>query len=229
MRARYMMTGVAVAAAVAGCEPRSDPDAATPGQAPFSGDRPQSIRQAISIEGMQDTLTFHLVQAPGGFTLHFTTYVPEDMETEFSEEVEGGVVHFRAAFGGVRTERARLTVQIHPEGTIVEQAQQQLAAYLSGLYPDDTPVQRDAQYEAAVPVEPADRYPWARDESRFRVPAEMPNMILVGRAGLGTHGERVFHYIIEYPQEFAEGMEPRVQVILDEWRWTDTGGGLGSR
>jgi hypothetical protein len=167
------------------------------------------------------------VRSPDGFPLPFSTYVPEDMDAEFDAIETGHIVNFPARFGGQRTDRARLTIHAYPPGTSVDQAQTELAAYLSGLFPDDTPLTRGAQYEQATPVEPASRYPWATEESRYRVPGDQPGTVLTGRAGVSSHGNRVFFFIIEYPAEFADGMGPRVEAILDEWRWEDTGEALG--
>ena len=49
-----------------------------------------------------------------------------------------------------------------------------------------------------------------------------------GVSALGRHGQRLFVVRIEYPPEYAEGLLPRVGKVLEDWRWEDTGGGLGS-
>jgi hypothetical protein len=216
-----------VGALAGGCGPESGGDRAQADGGAVAVQRPETVRRPVTIEGMQESMEFRLVRSPDGFSLPFSTYVPADMEPEFSGAGADGVVHFRARFGGVVNERAGMTVHVHPPKTLVRQAQQQLAAYLSGLYPDDIPDMRGSGYETTVPVEPASRYPWAVEESRYRVPGGQPGETIVGRAGVGSHGERVFHYIIEYPAEFGDGMGPRVDAILEEWRWTETGQGLG--
>jgi hypothetical protein len=212
---------------LAGCDPRTEvvDDTAPTIQATA---REERVRLPITIEGMADTLSFRLVRAPRDFLLPFSTYVPDDMESEFTRVDERQVVHFTARFGGRLEPRARFSVYAHPPGTTVHQAQSELAAYLSGLFPDDSPF-RGPDYERQVPVEPADRYPWAVEESQFRVPRSDAPGILVGHAGVASDagGNALFHFIIEYPEEYADGMGPRVQAILDEWRWEDTGRMLG--
>jgi hypothetical protein len=212
---------VACAASVA-CEPRAQPVEQPEPPIPVA-ERDERVRRPILIEGMADTLEFRLVRAPRDFWSPFSTYAPVDMAVDFTSVDELRVVHFTAEFGGVRNERARLSFYIHPPGSTVEQAQAQLAAYLSGLFPDDTPIARDEPYEQADPVEPASHYPWAQHESRYTVPHPDGRGMLVGRSGVGVHGDRVFHFVIEYPAEYGDGMGPRVEAILDEWRWEPDG------
>jgi hypothetical protein len=207
--------------ALLACEPRTEivEDTAAPIQATA---REERVRRAIMIEGMADTLEFRLVRAPRDFPLPFSTYVPDDMDAEFTERDGRHVVHFTARFAGRVEPRARLSVHAYPPGTPVEQAQSELAAYLSGLFPDDSPI-RGPEYERATPIEPASGYAWAANETRFEVPRADAPGTLTGRSGVGMHGDRAFHFVIEYPPEYGDGMGPRVDAILDEWRWEDTG------
>lgn len=212
------------------CLPACDrpaPDAPPPPPEAAVAERPATIARPIAIEGMQDTLQFRLVRSPDGFPLPFSTYVPDDMDAEFDAIETGHIANFPARFGGVRNDRARMTFHVYPAGTPPERARTDLAAYLSGLYPDDTPLTRDAAYERATPVEPASRYAWAQDESRYHVPGGAPGLVISGRAGSAEHAGHVFYFLIEFPAEYGDGMGPRVEAILDEWRWADTGGPLG--
>jgi hypothetical protein len=209
------------------CDPRprdtADPAATTR----VTLDRAETMRVPLAIEGMVDTLEFRLVRAPADFSVPFSTYVPPDMHAQFETDERGEALYVSARFDGRIIERARLAFYFYPPGSTIEDAQRELGAYLSGLYPDDTPLDRDLAYERAMPVQPADHYPWAFHESSFRVPFEAPDRLLVGRSGVGLHQDRVFHFLIEYPAEYGDGMEPRVAAILDHWRWEDTGRPLG--
>ena len=75
--------------------------------------------------------------------------------------------------------------------------------------------------------EPADRFEWSDEEFAFRYPeAAADGSTHVGVISIGRHGNRFFHLLIHYPAEYGDGMAPRAALILDEWRWEDTGGGL---
>jgi hypothetical protein len=222
MRASRLLVALAAVAVAGACDPRRQE--IEPGELTVApADREPWLERNVMIEGTPEPLRFRLLSSPAWFQPRFSTYVPEDMEEEFRRLDEGGVVHITARFGGLTTERARLSVHTHAPGTTVEQAQSELAAYLASLFPDDTPETRDAAYDRDMPITPLERYPWASHESQYRVPGAAPGEYLVGHAGVGVHGEHVFHFIIEYPEEFGDGMGPRVAVVLDEWRWEDTG------
>jgi hypothetical protein len=212
----------ALASPLLACEPATE--RVENGVAPIHAEgRAEQVRRPVLIEGMADTLDFRLVRAPGDFALHFSTYVPEDMAVDFTTISERQSVHFTASFGGVVEERARVSLTAYPPGTTLDHARAEVAAYLSGLVPDDHPLLRDEPYEQAAPVWAGDRYGWAAEQATFRVPRPDGPGILVGRAGIAVHGERIFDFIIEYPEEYGDGMEPRIHAILEEWRWEDTG------
>jgi hypothetical protein len=218
----------AFAALLVACEPGTE--RVENGVAPVRAEgRAEQIRRPILIEGMEDTLAFRLVRAPGDFGLRFSTYAPEDMDVDFTASGARLRVHFPAGLAYSGAPRARLSVTVYPEDATLDHARAEIAAYLSGLFPDDHPLLRDEPFEDAPPIRADDLYPWAVEQSAFRVPrADRPG-ILVGRAGIAMHSDRVFDFIIEYPEEYGDGMGPRVHAILEEWRWEDTGAMLMTR
>jgi hypothetical protein len=235
MRLSTPLRWLAAAGALAACgepEPGTSPPDPTPADgAPTATPAPEraaAIERTLSIEGMDEPMRFRLVRAPDAFPIPFSTYVPADMDASFDATGSGHAAHFSARFGGVRNDRARLTVHAYPAGTSLDRARTELAAYLSGLVPDDTPLARGAGYERGTPIEPASRYRWAQDETRYRMPGDGPgSSAVIGRAGVGEHDGRVFYFLIEYPEEFGDGMGPRVAAIIDEWRWGSNGAPLG--
>ena len=69
------------------------------------------------------------------------------------------------------------------------------------------------------------RFKWSLTE-RDIVSVSKSRGRIVGVAALGRHGDRLFQVTLHYPEEFAEGFNPRAHRILDEWRWSDTNQGL---
>src|SRR5690554_5509182 len=62
--------------------------------------RPPLREFSVLLEGMPETLSARLWQAPTSFPLQFSTYVPADMTVSVSEV--GATLELIAAFGGVR-------------------------------------------------------------------------------------------------------------------------------
>lgn len=208
-----------------GCaEPRTGGDAsggegATAGRrsAPLPP-RPDTIHSTITLEGADEPMTFWLYRSPPDFPLPFSTYVPTDMAAAPVAADEADVIRFVAAFGGVRNEQAFLAVAALPE--VVDR---DAALAMARLV---------AQRYGAVRVERAPdappRYTWSLEEWSFT--RELPGrQKAIGSAALGRHGARYFFIVTHFPEEYAEGFGPRAARILDEWRWEDTGAGLGRR
>jgi hypothetical protein len=196
-------------------------------------ERARQTRLPIVIEGMTDTLPARLVWAPEGMHPRFSTYVPEDMATSFERTPEGGhTLTVRAMFGGGVQEHAFVVVHFYPPGTPLREAQAQLAAFLASLEPYDDPLLRRDDYGGigTGPDAPAlarqQRFGWAEPELRFRVHRGEIGHTVTGWAALGEHASRPFHVFVHYPEEYGDGMGPRVNLILEEWQWLDNGGRL---
>jgi hypothetical protein len=220
-----------VAAALAAC--RDAPDETVRVDATPAG-RAAEARLPMQIEGMTDTIAARLVWSPVDAEPRFSTYVPEDMVPDFGDVVEGAYsFSVNAAFGGTVSEHAFMAVHFYPPGTPLDEAQMQLAAFMASLEPYDDPVHREDDYgvSASDPDAPElarqRRFGWAQPEIRFHVQRGEIDRTVAGWAALGQHGGRAFHVFVHYPEEYAEGMGARVQLMLEQWRWLDDGSRLG--
>ncbi len=162
--------------------------------------RPPLREFSVLLEGMPETLSARLWQAPTSFPLQFSTYVPADMTVSVSEV--GASLELIAAFGGVRSERARVEISVLSESARPEEVVEDLAWTFGGL-------------EAPA------RHAWAEREYVF-----VGNYL--GWLALAEHEGRWFYILVRYPPEYADGMAPRVALVLEQWRWRD-GEPLGLR
>ena len=77
---------------------------------------------------------------------------------------------------------------------------------------------RGMEYEEAVPPPGHD---WATLGYRLRgVAGDDP---VTGWVSLGEHAGRSFYLMALYPPEYADGLAPRFDYILEHWVWLDTG------
>jgi hypothetical protein len=216
---------IALPVVLAGCGAERDGDALQ--DAP---PRPDTREGIIEIEGTQERFVFDLFEAPRGFPVRFSTYVPRDMVAEAEAEDETGTVRFVANFGGRRNDLAVLHFYFFPEGVLEEQARAELQTFATSRG-----VPRSLEIPDAVSAPPpqlqTDRvtaeqlYDWARYGFRFSM--EGPDGVLLGTASLGWYRDRFFHVVMQYPEEYAEGFVPRAEWIIRDWRWDDTGEPLG--
>lgn len=153
----------------------------------------------MQIEGMAETLTVSLLEPPDPFPLDFSTYVPDDMQVETVCSGEGDALRITAAFGGQPNEQALFTIFAFPERVDVEEAlkvAEQTAQTLGGTSVEDR------------------RYAWTIAE--YQLQGERSGFL-----ALGEHGGSPFYLLATYPPEFGDGMAPRIELILREWRWAD--------
>ncbi len=184
----------------------SPPSAGIPGN-PAELNRPASRRDIVLVEGMPDTVEMHLVRAPEGFPLVFSTYAPADMVVQADSSDAGHSLEFVARFGGVLNERAYVQFFFYPAGTALASARSLVETFVAGLNPE-----LDLSREATPRT-------WMTERSAFTYPHEEETF--VGSIGLAQRGNVVFHYLEHYPAEYGDGMAPRIGTILDEWRWGD--------
>lgn len=176
--------------------------------------RPQTKMETISLEGMEQTLRFRLYDSrSAGLDVPFTTYVPDDMAIRSAPVETGDRFVARAVFGGQVEPRAFVEARFLPPQVSESVAAESLAAWAPGD-------------ERANPLESGKRFAWSVRE-RWTQRGEGEEAVQ-GVAALGRHAERWFVIRVEYPIEYGEGLLPRVEQVLEEWRWEDTGGGLGS-
>ncbi|HEX7118026.1 MAG TPA: hypothetical protein VF212_04525 [Longimicrobiales bacterium] len=191
-------------------------DTATTGTPPAAAlpPRPDTIHSTILLEGMADSMTYWLYRSPPAFPVPFTTYVPADMAAEPVASGEGDAFRFVAEFGGVRNEQAFLAVAFPPAG-VDEAGARELARAFAAQH----------EIRARRPDVPR-RYAWSLEEWDFS--RGLPDgRTAIGTVALGRHGDRYFYVATHFPEAYADGFGPRVERILDEWRWEDTGEGLG--
>lgn len=176
--------------------------------------RPDTIVSTIPLEGMDEPMTFWLYRSLETFPVPFTTYVPTDVAAEPIASGDGDAVRFIAEFGGARNEHVFLAVAFPPAGTDEARARELVRTFA-------------AKHGAvARPADARPRYTWSIEEWNFV--RELPNRrSAIGTVTLARHGEWYFYVATHFPEEYAEGFGPRAARILDEWRWEDTGEGLG--
>lgn len=178
-----------------------------PAEATGPTSRPEVRRDTITVEGTPEPVALRLYRTPPGFPLPFSTYATADLVPEAAPGAPGEAVRFVAAFGGRRTDSAYVEVRVHAGGVGEEAAREALRAAVGGG-------------AAAAPAQ--QRYPWALAEFSGNTGAT------VAHGALGRHQGEFFHVLVRYPADFGDGFAPRAAVIVDEWRWEDGTGGLGS-
>lgn len=164
--------------------------------------QPATKPGTIRVEGAEERVELRLFESPPGFALPFYTYLPPDLIAESVAAGEGEAVRFSAKFGGVKREDASVILFVYPQQITAEDARA---------------MTRDlAQSHGGVDVEER-VYNWSLDEYAVSSHDE------VGRVSLGERAGRFFYILVTYPPEFGDGFGPRSHVLLDEWRWADTG------
>lgn len=192
-------------------------DAATDRQTAAPPLRSDTIHSTISLEGMDEPMTYWLYRSPPGFPLPYSTYVPTDMAAGPVAAYEAEVIRFVAEFGGRRNEQVFLAFAVLPEGV-----DQDAALALA----------RDAAERAGASLTPTAldqprRFSWSVEEWTFT--RRLPNgATAFGSAVLGVRHGRYFFIVTHFPGEYGDGFGPRAARILDEWRWEDTGEPLQS-
>lgn len=186
------------------------PRAGAPSAQDTLPERPATRADTIFLEGMPEVTELTLVRSPAGFDPAFSTYVPEEMVPVFTRPDRGLELRFVAAFGGVRNEEASLGVLVYPPEATEEEVL--------------TEARRVAEAHGATgqPSRPG-RWEWSRVEYPF---GEVARARVFGTVAVGRHVDRWFRILLRYPPEYGDGFAPRAELILEEWRWEDTGRGL---
>lgn len=172
--------------------------------------RPETRADTLMLEGMPEIERATLVRSPPDFALPFSTYVSSGMRTEFRTGDGGSAVRFSAAFGGVENRNAYLQVYVYDAGVERPTVNDVITGFVRSRAPG---------IDEAASIETP---PWALEAMRFAY-IGTGGVRMVGRTLTGEHNGRYFHVIAHYPQEYAEGMGPRIDRILRQWRWEDTG------
>lgn len=204
----FMLAGLALLAAACGAEaPEAPPPDTTAAAVPMPTPTPAPARpDTIFVEGMPTPIATVAYTTPEGFPLAFTTRHPDDLAVQELSSGEGDAVRFTANFGGPMDEQAVLNVFVFPGGTREEVARVR--------------VRELAALEARV-AERQRQFAWSLLELAFTGEA------FSGYYALGEHAGRYFYVMAAHPPEYGDGFGPRVQYVLDHWRWLDTGDPLG--
>jgi len=161
--------------------------------------RPKTREVVLPIEGMTETIAVDLLEAPKAFPLNFSTYMPDDMQVETVSSGEGDALRITAAFGEQPNEQAALTIFAFPARVNAQEARKV--------------VDQTAQALGGTPREDR-RYTWSTAE--YQLQGEQ-----AGFLALGEHDGISFYLLAAYPPELGDGMAPRIELILREWRWAD--------
>ena len=174
---------------------------------PQKTNRPATKRGTIGLEGAQKRFTFKLFDSSkNSLSVPFTTYVPDDMVPQTERADAGDRVTFFANFDGERNPYAYLQINILPEGVSEDTARVGVGAIAIALE------QQKRRSDAP------NRFKWSLVEHDFMDQTPSGEWFM-GTVALGRHNDRYFYVIIQYPENYEEGLVPRAYRILDEWRW----------
>ncbi len=232
---RRIVAAFAVACvATAGCRadhpPATRGDGGTEATAPAGSrarsaatERPPDRTDTLRIEGMAEPLRVHLYRPPPEAPIAFTTYIPADMIVTGAASGAGYEVGVVADFAGKPEPRARLVVVFLPAGSDAD-ARAAFRADVARLRGAGAAEAGATYAGSSAGADPA-RLPWALEARR--IDRDCPGArCMLGLAALASHAGRFFEVIWQYPAEYADGMAPRIDLMLREWRWSEGGGGL---
>ncbi|MBL8349346.1 MAG: hypothetical protein JNL87_03460 [Burkholderiaceae bacterium] len=213
---RAAAAGAAVLAATAGyaAPAAAAPDATASATAQALAARPASKQASITLEGADEPITLLLFEwASAPAPLGFSTYVPSDMIVRAPGAGPAPTLRFVANFGGVLQEQAYLELAPLPAALTPEQA----VAAIARSAPAGAPLRRCSGADCRLGWAIAEFDVAAGTKTRGRA---------AGVVALGRHGDRYFRLTLRHPLEYGSGFGPRADLILNEWRWRDTGAGL---
>ena len=201
---------------LAGCAADAPaPDAEAPGSAnaePDSYERPDddtALADTIFIEGEPVPVALERFDHP---ELPFTTAFPEgDFRKTVERTGDAVSVRFSANFGGTPSPHVYATF-LFPEApdfaALREAVEDTLAARGWRLTDQDRP-------EAALAC------PWAEAGYTYEDPTA--DELTTGYACLARHAGRPFALLTHLPVVYTEGLGPRLDLLLERFRWRDDG------
>lgn len=157
--------------------------------------RADTIKVSLRIEGMVESMQMYLVESPKDFPIQFSTYVPVEMVTETASLKDGKLINIMANFGGKLNKDARLTIFAFAEGSRIEKMAEIAQNY--GAVPGDSTL-----------------HLWA--EKLYDLRGET-----FGFLALSRKNDVWFYVLATYPPKYADGMVPRINLILEKWHWAD--------
>ncbi len=201
-RAFFLLLCLACAACA-----RDEPDTpAPPPPRPAEQTKPGTLR----VEGMEEAVTLREVDVPEA---PFTTFMPDSFFVVTAAQDEHGFdVRFVAADDTGQKFDDVYAAFVFPEHVNAD------SVYADVTSPDGMLATRVWELSSAG-VSPC---LWAEQGYTYRDVAGNASGILC----IGTHRGRPFYLLTHVPGEWADGFSPRLDVLLDEFRWRDTGAGL---
>lgn len=169
--------------------------------------RPATKRDTIIVDGAAEARTFDLVRSPRGFVIPFSTYVPEGFAVEFDTSAPAHRVTF--AVGDVM-DAGFMMMTVHPAGTTRLEVEDAVREFV---------VSRAPGIDESSAVSPPSWAEWAVDLS---YPASIAERF-AGSATIAQYGPRFLHIVELYPADIAAEIDPVLDVVLEQWRWEDTG------
>lgn len=175
-------------------------------------DRPPEKRAVLRAPGVVETIPLALYTSPPGFALPFSTYLPPGIQADPALEGRGDGVGFEWTVGGALRDSAFVHLFVLPAGRSEGAARE---------------VVRSAAERFRVPgdrseLSPVRVHPWAVVEYPIRTVGTAGEPV-VGWVALGREGGRWFQLLVQAPASRWPRFEPRAELILEEWRWTESG------
>ncbi|MGO4889783.1 hypothetical protein ACJ2A9_18715 [Anaerobacillus sp. MEB173] len=166
-------------------------------------DRDKQIVKSILIEGMEEEVPFTLYVDE---YFQFSTYLPEQFETEQSSTDEGTTTLIHPVFNGVYHENS--FISISEEENFKNQTIDQIAENQTLLLEENgfnvSSIEESMRREIAV-----DHYAYSKGYN------------LLGELIIVEHNERKFVIKIQYSAELMDGINPRLDVIFSELEWIE--------
>lgn len=171
-------------------------------------DRPETIELTISLEGMEEKETYHLVNMD---PLPFTTYIPDRWQAEFIKEKN--LVGARLV--AVNEKYGKVDVMFFPNGTSFAEAEKYIIDQLLS----------DQSYEDLSKEKEEGRN--MSDWSLRSFVYQNAQQTRTGEIYLSEHNGQYFYIQSEFENEALEGWGSRTKTILEQWEWKDTRKRLG--
>lgn len=198
------------ALAAAACGQDDAPPAPPPPVAPPTVQGPETQPGVLRVEGEEVPVTLVKVDVPEA---PFTTFAPESTFAVTATETEHGFdVRFVYQYAGTPVDEVYAAF-VFPRSVNVDSVYRDLTS------PDGLLATRDWRPSDAG-VTPC---LWAEQGFAYRDPQQNATGIVC----IGQHRDRPFYLVTHYPVEYGDGFPPRVDVLLDAFRWKATGRPLG--
>jgi hypothetical protein len=169
-------------------------------------ERPSTKTDTITLEGMEETFQFTLHDSQA---LGFLTYIVNDLVAEETSSGEGDAMMVYANFAGQKNENAKVHIFSKSEGTTTTVAEQTEFA---------KQVVTSNGFEIKERSDMPNRFEWSEVEFDINKKGNNNDSIL-GTVSVFQHGDRVYHAIVQYPEEYEEGFIPRVVKMFDDIEW----------